>query len=117
MYPLTMDGEEPVAREGGELGATVQPIRLIVDDDLRRSRLTVFFRLLLALPHLIVLGLWSTLAYLIAIVNWFAILFTGRPVGGLHKLQVYYLRYFTHVDSYLNLLTDPFPGFAGEPHS
>jgi hypothetical protein len=29
------------------------PIRLVVSDDLRRSRLTVFFRALLALPHMV----------------------------------------------------------------
>jgi hypothetical protein len=28
-----------------------QPISLLVSDDLRRRRLTVFFRLLLAIPH------------------------------------------------------------------
>ena len=27
------------------------PVRLVVTDDCRRSRLTVFFRLLLAIPH------------------------------------------------------------------
>ncbi len=35
------------------------PVRLVVTDDLRRSRLTVFFRWLLAIPHLLWLGLWS----------------------------------------------------------
>jgi hypothetical protein len=35
------------------------PIRLIVTDDLRRSRLTVFFRLLLAIPHFVWLLLWG----------------------------------------------------------
>ena len=30
------------------------PIGLIVTDDLQRSRLTMFFRLLLAIPHFIV---------------------------------------------------------------
>ena len=34
------------------------PVRLELDDDGRRSRLTVFFRLLLALPHLVWLALW-----------------------------------------------------------
>ena len=29
------------------------PIRLVVTDDLKRSRLTVFFRLLLVIPHAI----------------------------------------------------------------
>jgi len=58
--------------------AAQHPVRLVVDDDLRRSRLTVFFRLLLAIPHLIWLSLWGIAAYLAAIVNWFATLITGR---------------------------------------
>src|SRR5207244_7288926 len=35
------------------------PVRLVVTDDLRRTRLTVFFRLLLAIPHFIWLSLRS----------------------------------------------------------
>ena len=38
------------------------PIRLILSDDLSRTRLTVFFRLILAIPHLIWLGLWGIAA-------------------------------------------------------
>ena len=33
--------------------ADPHPIRLSVSDDLRRSRLTVVFRLILAVPHLL----------------------------------------------------------------
>jgi hypothetical protein len=89
--------------------------RVIVRDDLERSRLTVFFRLLLVIPHLIVLGIFSLLAAAIAFVNWFAILFTGRAVG--HDMQARYLRYFTHVDAYFNLAANPWPGFEGDPGS
>ena len=35
------------------------PIGLVVDDNLRRNRLTVFFRLLLAIPQAIWLAVWS----------------------------------------------------------
>ena len=45
-----------------EAGTTQHPIGLIVTDDLHRSRLTVFFRLLLALPHLIWVSLWGIVA-------------------------------------------------------
>lgn len=89
------------------------PARVVVDDDLRRSRLTVFFRFFLALPHLVFLALWSLLAVLIAGFNWFAILFTGRAVA--HDLQARYVRYFAHVVAYLNLAANRFPGFVGEP--
>ena len=48
------------------------------DDDLRRSRLAVFFRLLLALPHLVWLVLWSVAALVVIVVGWFAALAVGR---------------------------------------
>ena len=35
------------------------PVTLVQDDDGRRSRLTVFFRLLLAIPHFVWLALWT----------------------------------------------------------
>ena len=39
------------------------PVRLVGDaHDLRRSRLTVFFRLPLVIPHLVWLALWSIVA-------------------------------------------------------
>ena len=40
------------------------PITLTVDDDLRRSRLMVFFRLPLAVPHLVWLTLWGIVGVL-----------------------------------------------------
>ena len=46
------------------------PIRLVVNDDLQRWRLTVALRWLLALPHLVVLAVWTYLAIPVAIVNW-----------------------------------------------
>jgi Domain of unknown function (DUF4389) len=93
------------------------PIRLIVNDDLQRNRLTVFFRLILFIPHLIWVTLWGVIAALAYIVNWFATLFMGRSPEGLHKFLATYLRYATHVRAYLLLVADPFPGFTGKPGS
>jgi hypothetical protein len=91
------------------------PIRLVVEDDLRRNRLTVFFRLLLAIPHLIWFVLWGIVAFLAFIANWFATLFAGRSPEGLHNFLATYLRYQTHVYAYVLLIGDPFPGFGGAP--
>jgi len=91
------------------------PVRITVDDDLRRSRLTVFFRLLLAIPLLIWLALWSIVALLTAIVGWFAALFTGRLPEGLHKFLAGYVRFTLHVSAYVGMAANPYPGFTGEP--
>ena len=91
------------------------PIGLIVNDDLKRNRLTVFFRLLLAIPQLIWLGIWGIVVYLAVVVAWFAALFTGRVPAGLHDFLARYLRALTHTSAYMLLLADPWPPFSGAP--
>jgi hypothetical protein len=98
----------------GPLPARDDPIRLESSDDLRRNRLTVFFRLLLAIPHLIWLVLWGIAAFFAAIGNWFAILFAGIAPAGLHRFLAAYTRYQQHVFAYLYVIANPFPGFTGE---
>jgi Domain of unknown function (DUF4389) len=93
-------------------------VRLVGDaDDLRFSRVTVFFRLLIALPHIVWLLLWEIAAIVVMIVNWFATLFGGTPVSALHGFLSRYVRYQLHVYAFLFLAANPFPGFAGEPGS
>jgi hypothetical protein len=89
------------------------PIQVVVTDDLKRNRVTVFFRLLLVIPHYIVLTLWSIVAEIAIIIAWFAALITGRVPAGLHNFIASWLRYTTHVYAYLGLLADPYPPFSG----
>src|SRR5512135_1349469 len=58
--------------------AMEHPITLVVNDDLQRSRLTVFFRGLLAIVPFIWLMLWGIAAVVAHIIAWFAALFTKR---------------------------------------
>ena len=90
------------------------PLQLIVADDLRRSRLTVFFRLLLAIPHLIWIALWSIGVVFAAVIGWFWALFAGELPQGLHNFFGMYVRYATHLGAYLSLAANPYPGFTGE---
>jgi Domain of unknown function (DUF4389) len=89
------------------------PIDLTVSGDVKRSRLTVFFRLLLAIPHLFWMWLWGIAAEVALVLAWVVALFTGRVPGGLHSFLAAYLRYYTRVAAYLLLLADPFPPFGG----
>lgn len=92
------------------------PIRIVVrDDELRRSRLTVFLRLLLALPHLVWLGLWGIAASFAAIALWLGVVIEGKAPESIHGFVSGYLRYATHVTAYVFLAADPFPGFRGAP--
>ena len=88
------------------------PVGLVVTDDLHRNRLTVFFRLLLAIPHFIVVGLWGILVNLVVIVAWACGVVTGRVPDGLHTFMSTWLRYATRVTAYVFLLADPFPQFG-----
>lgn len=90
------------------------PVQLEVEDDLHRNRLTVFFRILLAIPHLIWSLLWTIAVFFAAIVTWFATLVAGTPPAGLHRFMCSYIRYISHLNAYLWLAANPYPGFTGE---
>lgn len=91
------------------------PVRLELADDGRRSRLTVFFRLLLAFPHFVWVTLWSVAAFFAGVVNWFAALIRGRSAQPLHRFLGAFVRYSAHLDAYIFLVANPFPGFTGAP--
>jgi hypothetical protein len=90
------------------------PIRLVVNDDLQRNRLTVFFRLILAIPLFLWAVLWGVIALLAYIANWFATLVMGQSPEGLHNFLATFLRYTTHVRAYTLLVADPYPPFTGK---
>jgi Domain of unknown function (DUF4389) len=104
--PLTAIGPLPLRSD---------PVRAEVTDELRRSRLTVFFRLALAFPHLVWLSLWGILALLVAIASWVTALFTGAAPEWAHRFLSRYVRYQFQVGAFLHLVGNPFPGFVGEP--
>lgn len=80
-----------------------------------RSRLTVFFRLLLAIPWMIVSALWGIAVYVTVVLAWFALLFTGRYPQGLYDFNAKYLRFNARLHSWVFLLTDEWPPFSGSP--
>lgn len=92
-----------------------RPIRLRISDDLRRSRLTVFFRLFLTIPHFFWLGVWTFAIVFTAFAQWVVTVVRGRPAGSLNDFHAAFVRYTTHVGAYLALAANPFPGFLGTP--
>lgn len=107
-----------------------------------RNRLTTAFRLLLALPHLLMVGgpvalmaswSWSSetgpryqwsagggvlgvAAAVGSLISWFAILFTGRQPAGLWNLAAFYLRWRVRAVAYTALLRDEYPPFGDGPY-
>ncbi len=76
-----------------------------------QNRLTVLVRLILAVPHLVVLYVLGIAAEVVLLVCWFAALLTGRLPSGLADFLTGFLRWYTRVLAYLALLTDTYPPF------
>jgi hypothetical protein len=86
---------------------------MTMSDDPHRSRLTVFFRLPLAIPHIVWITLWSILIVVSAPVAWLWTLIAGELPGGLHRFYASFVRYGTHLGAFLYVAGGPFPGFVG----
>ncbi len=91
------------------------PVTFKADYVEKRSRLTTFFRLLLAIPHLIAVLFYVFAAEIVTFIAWFALLFTGRYPQGMYDFVAGALRYGTRVCGYAFLLTDEYPPFSGDP--
>jgi hypothetical protein len=102
---------------GAEPPCIDHPVRLTVEDELRRSRLMVLFRAPLVLVHVVWLVLWGVLALGAAAINWLLTLILGRSPTVLHRFLAAFVRYQTHVVCFLYLVANPFPGFTGRPGS
>lgn len=112
-------------------------VRVTADTE-DRKRITVAFRFILAIPHLLLVGgplaatlswSWSSesgvrydwgagggvlgaVAAVAALIAWFAIVFTGRHPDGLWKLAAFYLRWRVKALAYATLLRDEYPPFG-----
>ena len=77
-----------------------------------RDRLTVGLRLLLGIPHFIVLAFLVFAWWIASVLVWLLILFTGRHPPALHEFGVGVLRWLLRVETYLLLLVDEYPPFS-----
>jgi hypothetical protein len=84
----------------------------VVDPVGPRDRLTVGFRLLLVIPHALVLFFLLCAWWLTTVVAWFAILVTGSYPPGLYDFGVGVLRWLMRVEAYMLLLVDEYPPFS-----
>ena len=88
------------------------PILVAAADPAPQQRLTVFFRFILLVPHLIVLCLMSIAVLVVAFIGWWGALFTARlPLFAVNFLSGC-LRWWTRVYAYAFLLTDVYPPFT-----
>jgi hypothetical protein len=99
-----------------------------------RNRLTTAFRLILAIPHIILVGgigvgvastsgrgeatsltgesgLLGAAAWILAIVSWFTIVILGEHMPPIRRFTRFYLRWRVRALAYLMLLEDRYPPF------
>lgn len=98
------------------MSAPAYPFTLEVDGPAPQSRLTVFFRILMAIPHAIILEFLLAAAYVVVLISWFAILFTGKLPAGLATFVTGTLHWFTRYTGYTWLATGQYPPFALGPN-
>lgn len=81
----------------------------------RLSRVTTFFRLLLAIPQLLAVWLLLVAFQILTLLAWFAILFTGRYPKAFFEFTSGVLGWQANVVAYAALLRDEYPPFSWEP--
>ena len=96
------------------LKATDQ-IRTLNFDDLERTRVTVFFRFFMAIPHLLWVSLWAQGMALLSPIYWVWTLVKRRPPDGLREVYEMFTRYSVHVYAFWFLGAERFPGWLGKP--
>jgi Domain of unknown function (DUF4389) len=87
------------------------PVTFEVDYMQRRSRLTAFFRVILAIPAVLWLYVCSLLMPFGAVIAWVAIVITGRYPRWLYRYLAGYTRLLARDIAYLALLCDAYPPF------
>jgi hypothetical protein len=105
-------------------------VRFHVEPPGARDRWSALFRPILVIPHAILVGgpfvgfgsgayrtgALGLLAMMIAILDWFAILFTGHPIAGLQSLKRLYLGWRARMLAYACFLRDEYPPFGDGPY-
>ena len=95
-------------------GAAGYPVDVEIAPPTSQSRLTVFFRLLLAIPAYIVLYVLGLVASVVTILAWLYALFAGKQNAGIRDVLAYWLRYNAQTFAYVGLLTQRYPSFSDD---
>ena len=89
------------------------PVSLAFEPELEdRNRLTVAFRIILAIPAIFVAMILFIAAWFVWLAGFFAILFTGSWPAGMRTFIQRVLRFGVQVSAYMLLLTDRYPPLA-----
>lgn len=105
--------DEPMTAEA-PMPSPGYPVRFDVEYPDQLSRLLIFIKWLLAIPHFILLYVLGALLYIVTIIAFFSILFTRKYPQGLFNFAVGVMRWQANVYAYVFLLRDEYPPFSWE---
>jgi hypothetical protein len=91
------------------------PVRYGSVYNARHSRPEAAFRLVFAVPHLLVWAVFAAASLALAPICWLSVLAAGRLPAPLHRFQSAALAYTTRLAAYLCLVTDRWPSFPWQP--
>lgn len=94
------------------------PVHYEADFQSEQNRATTFFRIILAIPWLIVAVAYYFVASITHLIAWVAVVILGRYPEGLYKLNSGFVRYFVRTSAWIYLQTDEWPpfGIADDPN-
>ncbi len=95
--------------------AASYPLTFDVEYPQELSRWLIFVKIILAIPHLVILYALRVAWQVITFIAIFAILFTKKYPKELFDFAVNYLRWNANVSSYIALMRDEYPPFTWEP--
>jgi hypothetical protein len=99
----------------GGAADSAYPVRMEFAGPLERySRVRTFFRVIIAIPLMVLRYVMALLIEIGAVAAWFVVLFTGKMPRGLHDVMVLGNSYTARSDAYLYLLTETYPPFQDE---
>jgi Domain of unknown function (DUF4389) len=105
---------DPYPPFGGAPNASY-PVRMEFAGPLEKySRLKTFFRLILAIPILVLRYVMGLLLEVGGFAAWVVIVVTGKMPRGLHDVMVLANSYTARSDAYIYLLTETYPPFQDE---
>jgi hypothetical protein len=90
------------------------PASLQVTTPSARDRVSIAIRLLLVLPHLVVLFFLSIAWVVVTILAWFSVVFRGTYPMSAESFATGVMRWLIRVEAYALLLVDEFPPFTLE---
>jgi uncharacterized protein DUF4389 len=81
----------------------------------KQRRLVTLFRLVLALPALVLAGVFGVVLSGVAFAAWFVAVTLGRTTAGLQELGTFCLRYQVETHAYVGLVTSAYPRLEPVP--